>query len=124
MICLAALDRATAASLAGGIIATTCCRCSTCGPTSSPLRAGAPPGTQAHQPGAPAGGPTWLDRFIDEFQLPKDTQRIDAPTPYVWIIGRTKTDGPTGLRCRPQDPGGLQDHAALASGARRPSRSR
>ena len=27
-------------------------------------------------------------------ELPKDTQRIDAPTPYVWIIGRTKTDGP------------------------------
>jgi hypothetical protein len=32
------------------------------------------------------------DRLID--QLPKDTQRIDAPTAYVWIIGRTKTDGP------------------------------
>jgi hypothetical protein len=34
------------------------------------------------------------DRFIDEFKLPKETQRIEAPTPYVWIIGRIKTDGP------------------------------
>jgi hypothetical protein len=32
--------------------------------------------------------------FVDEFKLPKGTQRIEAPTPYVWIIGRTKTDGP------------------------------
>ena len=32
--------------------------------------------------------------LIDEFKLPKDTQRIEAPTPIVWIIGRTKTDGP------------------------------
>jgi hypothetical protein len=28
-------------------------------------------------------------------ELSKDFQRIDAPTPYVWIVGRTKTDGPS-----------------------------
>jgi hypothetical protein len=43
-------------------------------------------------------GPGWRpdlrDRFVKEFKLPKGTQRIDAPTPYVWVIGRTKTDGP------------------------------
>jgi len=43
---------------------------------------------------APAGWrPDLRDRF-EEFRLPTGTQRIDAPTPYVWIIGRTKTDGP------------------------------
>ncbi|MBB3018944.1 hypothetical protein FHR70_001998 [Microvirga lupini] len=43
---------------------------------------------------APAGWrPDLRDRF-EEFRLPAGTQRIDAPTPYVWIIGRTKTDGP------------------------------
>jgi hypothetical protein len=42
----------------------------------------------------PGWRPDLRDRFIDEFKLPKDTQRIDAPTPYVWIIGRTRTDGP------------------------------
>src|SRR5262245_35517504 len=44
---------------------------------------------------APVGWrPDLRDRFIEEFRLPKDIQRIDAPTSYVWIIGRTKTDGP------------------------------
>jgi hypothetical protein len=44
---------------------------------------------------APLGWrPDLRDRLIDEFKLPKEAQRIDAPTPYVWIIGRIKTDGP------------------------------
>ena len=44
---------------------------------------------------APQGWrPDLRDRAIEEFKLPKDTQRIDAPTPYIVIIGRTKTDGP------------------------------
>lgn len=53
-------------------------------------------GTQAqHFMVAPAGWrPDLRERFIDEFRLPKETKRIDAPTPHVWIIGRTKTDGP------------------------------
>jgi hypothetical protein len=42
----------------------------------------------------PGWRPDLRDRFADEFKLPKDTQRIEAPTPYVWIIGRSKTDGP------------------------------
>jgi hypothetical protein len=41
----------------------------------------------------PGWRPDLRDRF-DEFKLPEGTQRIDATTPYVWIIGRTKTDGP------------------------------
>ena len=45
----------------------------------------------------PGWRPDLRDKFIDEFKLPKDTQRIEAPTPYVWLIGRTKTDGPRGL---------------------------
>ena len=42
----------------------------------------------------PGWRPDLRDRLIDEFKLPKDAQRLDAPTPYVWIIGRVKTDGP------------------------------
>lgn len=42
----------------------------------------------------PGWRPDLRDRFIEEFKLPKDTQRIEAPTPYAWLIGRTKTDGP------------------------------
>jgi hypothetical protein len=43
----------------------------------------------------PGWRPDLRDRFVEEFKLPENTQRIDAPTPYVWIIGRTKTDGPS-----------------------------
>jgi hypothetical protein len=43
----------------------------------------------------PAGWRPDLRDHFDELKLAKDTQRIDAPTPYVWIIGRTKTDGPS-----------------------------
>lgn len=39
--------------------------------------------------------PDLRERLVEEFSLPKGTQRIDAPTPYVWIIGRIKTDGPS-----------------------------
>src|SRR3984893_214353 len=42
---------------------------------------------------SPGWRPDLGDRLVEEFKLPKDIQRIDAPTPYVWIIGRTKTDG-------------------------------
>lgn len=42
----------------------------------------------------PGWRPDLREKLIEEFRLPKDAQRIDAPTPYVWVIGRTKTDGP------------------------------
>ena len=42
----------------------------------------------------PGWRPDLRDKLVEDFKLPKDIQRIDAPTLYVWIIGRTKTDGP------------------------------
>jgi hypothetical protein len=42
----------------------------------------------------PGWRPDLRERFVDELKLPKETQRVEAPTSYVWIIGRTKTDGP------------------------------
>jgi len=55
------------------------------------------------------------------------TQRIDAPTPYVWIIGRTKTDGPqdsdavhkiqAGYKITPPSQWGFQQAVAQGSAA-------
>jgi hypothetical protein len=57
----------------------------------------------------PAGWrPDLRDRFAEEFKLPKDTQRIEAPTPYVWVIGRTKTDGPADYAAVHQIQAGLK----------------
>jgi hypothetical protein len=42
----------------------------------------------------PGWRPDARQRLVEDFKLPAGTQTIDAPTPYVWIIGRTKTDGP------------------------------
>ena len=33
-------------------------------------------------------------RLVGERGLPTDTQVLEAPTPVVWLIGRTRTDGP------------------------------
>jgi hypothetical protein len=54
-------------------------------------------GTQAHT--FLLVPPTWRpelrgEKLLAEFKLGKDVQIVSAPTPYVWIIGRTKTDGP------------------------------
>jgi hypothetical protein len=38
--------------------------------------------------------PGWRGDSVEALGLPGGTQHIAAPTPYAWIIGRTKTDGP------------------------------
>jgi hypothetical protein len=43
----------------------------------------------------PGWRPDLREKLVEEFKLPEGTQRIDAPTPNVWVIGRIKTDGPS-----------------------------
>ncbi|MCX5577000.1 DUF1254 domain-containing protein [Kaistia terrae] len=43
----------------------------------------------------PGWRPDLREDWLTEFKLPKDTIRLEAPTPYVWLVGRTKTDGPS-----------------------------
>jgi hypothetical protein len=58
---------------------------------------------------APAGWrPDLRERIVEELRLPKGTQRIDAPTSHVWIIGRTKTDGPQDYDAVHEIQAGLQ----------------
>ena len=61
-------------------------QCSTCGRTCSRLPGWRTTGTKAAN--FFVTPPGWTG------SVPSDTQQIKAPTPYVWIIGRTKTDGP------------------------------
>jgi hypothetical protein len=58
--------------------------------------------------------------------IPANVVRIDAPTPYVWIIGRTKTDGPADYEAVHKIPAGLKvtPDLALWSGRRAGGRHR
>jgi hypothetical protein len=44
--------------------------------------------------------------------VPAGMTQIEAPTPYVWIIGRTKTDGPPDYDAVGDDGAGSESRAA------------
>ena len=75
-------------------------------------------GTQAGEflVAPPGWRPDLRDRFVEEFRLPAGTQRIEAPTPYVWIIGRTKTDGPADYDAVQKIQAGFKVTPLVASG--------
>jgi|ERR1700722_4272889 len=56
-------------------------------------------------------------------KVPEGFAHISAPTPYVWIIGRTKTDGPPDYDAVHKIQDGYQV-TPLSRWARRPSRYR
>ena len=64
----------------------------------------------------PGWKPDLREKLIDQFKLPKDTQRIDAPTPYVWIIGPHQNGWTVRLRRSPQATGCSKDHAIIPMG--------
>jgi hypothetical protein len=48
--------------------------------------------------------------------LPDGVERLEAPRPYVWIIGRTKTDGPADYDAVHKIQAGLSCHSTLSLG--------
>jgi hypothetical protein len=56
--------------------------------------------------------------------VPDGITRIDAPTPYSWIIGRTKTDGPADYDAVHKVQAALKVTAAIAMGQAAPASHR
>ena len=56
--------------------------------------------------------------------VPAGFTQIEAPTPYVWIIGRTKTDGAPDYGEVHKIQAGYKVTPLWVTGANRPSRSR
>ncbi|ODA66137.1 hypothetical protein A7A08_02990 [Methyloligella halotolerans] len=52
-------------------------------------------GAQTYLIAPPGWRPDLRDDLAEKLELPEGTLRVDAPTPYAWIIGRIKTDGPS-----------------------------